>query len=115
MSTSATIHFQYGPDIAPEAIIYLHYDGYPNAVLPDLGRFFRAVQAQTDDTRFNDPAYLAAKFVVWQASEFTKDKPNLDFTGIGIISDDQYDIDYRYHVISQPSHKQFPKVTVEQV
>lgn len=32
-----------------------------------LQAFFDAVQEQCPDTRFTDPSYLAAKFVVWRA------------------------------------------------
>ncbi len=50
------------------SIIYRHWDGFPDGVLPDLDRFFEAVEAQCGgDNRYSDPHYLAAKFLVWQA------------------------------------------------
>ena len=61
MSTRCNIHLPNEDEV--EANIYRHYDGYPDAVLPDLARFFEQVRADTQDTRFNDPSYLAAKFL----------------------------------------------------
>jgi hypothetical protein len=102
MSTRCTIHFHgYGtPDI--RAIIYRHCDGYPDGehgVPADLERFFKEVESQTRDTRFSDPSYLAAKFVVWQAGEFARDDSRpLDFLSVGVVMQDPGDIEYRYHV-----------------
>lgn len=82
---------------APEARIYRHYDGYPAGHGCDLQRFFAAVEAQTGDTRYGDASYLAAKLVVFLASEFadTMDAP-LAFSGVGIIARDPGDIAYVY-------------------
>ncbi len=48
-----------------------------------LEAFLDAVEKQTSDTRFNDPAYLAAKYIVYIATQTTsdKDKPRA-FTGV---------------------------------
>ena len=109
MSTRCNIHFNY-PGGQTAANVYRHSDGYPDGVLPDLERFFVAVEAQTDDTRFGDPSYLAAKFVVWQAGEYAfrydfsspdlKKIPTepLDFLGVGVMVHDAGDAEYLYEV-----------------
>lgn len=111
MSTRCTIRFCF-PDMRPCAIVYRHSDGYPDGqhgVPADLNRFFDDVKAQTNDWRFGDPSYLAAKYVVWQAHEYahrwdweTGDKVEnrmLDFLSVGIVLTDPTDIEYRYYVI----------------
>jgi hypothetical protein len=102
MSTHAIIRFGYGSDRKPDAVIYRHGGGYPNGdhgVPADLRRFFADVRAQTSDTRFCDPAYLAAKYVVWQAGQNApdKDKP-LDFLSVGVVSGRWADYAYAYDV-----------------
>ena len=110
MSTRCTIHFHWGDETAPTAIIYRHSDGYPDGehgVPASLERFFEAVEEQTHDTRFSDAGYLAAKYVVWQADQFayhyngngerTKAAP-LDFLSLGVLMEDPDDIEFRYHV-----------------
>lgn len=133
MSTRCTIRFadQYGED----AIIYRHSDGYPDSdvgVLADLQRFFSDVEEQTADTRFEDPSYLAAKFVVWQAAvnaqltptanqwgrtkEEAKTPQPLKFLGVGVVREDPGDIEYRYTVHSdQRDDAGRPVVTWEEV
>jgi hypothetical protein len=110
MSTRATVHFTYADENKPTAIVYRHSDGYPEGLGKDLEKFFDAVEAQTSDTRFDDPSYLAAKFVVWQADQYTvkydrsspepkETKGNmLDFLSVGIVMSDPGDIEYRYTV-----------------
>jgi hypothetical protein len=52
-----------------------------------------------NDSRFDDPSYLATKFVVWQVndySDFKKAGNILDFLGVGICLEDPGDIDYCY-------------------
>ena len=126
MSTRCTVHFHYMDREDPDAIVYRHGDGYPEGVLPDLGEFFRAVQDQTRDTRFDDPSYLAAKFVVWQAGryagrynpkigEWEKTEP-LDFLSVGVLLKDPGDIEYRYHVhCGQYAADDTPIITWEKV
>jgi len=65
MSTQATVHFQ--ENGKTEAIIYRHTDGYPEGLGEDLQTFLNEVN-KLKDKRFDDPSYLAAKFVVWQAA-----------------------------------------------
>ena len=96
MSTRCNIHFAYSTDEPPEANIYRHSDGYPEGE-----EFFTEVEAQTTDTRFNDPSYLAAKFVVWQAGQFAKHGSGqpLDFLSLGVTNKDAGDGEYVYTVI----------------
>lgn len=126
MSTRSTTHFCYGDET--QAIIYRHPDGYPEGHGRDLQRFFADVEAQTADTRYTDPSYLAAKLVVWLAGEFavnyvseaeaerqgivkeweeapvawgdTRAMPGqpLDFLSVGVMKQDPGDIEYRYKV-----------------
>ena len=113
MSTRCTLHFEQNGQKA--AIVYRHCDGYPESdvgVLADFDRFLSDVEAQTNDTRFTDPCYLAAKFVVWQANQNAKTygrNPEtgeyeytpagmLDFLSLGVVLHDPGDIEYRYHV-----------------
>jgi hypothetical protein len=109
MSTRCTINFCYQSKDHINAKIYRHCDGYPEGVLPDLEEFFKAVVADTTDTRFGDPNYLAAKFVVWQAAqnakhydsstgEYVASKP-LDFISLGICMKDPGDIEHTYFVV----------------
>ncbi len=121
MSTRCVINFTDGKRI--DAKVYRHSDGYPdgpNGVPADLKHFFADVVKQTKDTRFDDPSYLAAKYVVWQADQNRQmeDKYHaslqkagdprfeqqhestsmLDFLGVGIVLEDPGDIEYRYFV-----------------
>ena len=139
MGTRCAINFCYGNRI--EAKIYRHWDGYPDGnggVLVDLRKFFDAVKAQTNDTRFNDPTYLAAKFLVlaivapklqedadkaagmkkswgeWPKRE-TKDR-YLDFLGYGVMMSDPGDLEYFYNVDCNSFDKDgYPVVTYRSV
>jgi hypothetical protein len=111
MSTRCMIKFgeKRGKKLVAEAMIYQHSDGYPNGwhgVLVLMQRFFRAVEKDADDTRFNDPEFLAAKFVVWvtqtigrkyASSNFGKDGP-LNFLSHGVSLREHGDIEYCYFV-----------------
>jgi len=115
MSTRCSIHFTIKGYDRVDANVYRHSDGYPDSVLPDLAQFFKDVQNQcgadsTSGTRFSDPVYLAAKFVVWQAHrnartfKFGKGRaevvqtPPLDFLGVGVQVEDPGDIEFVYTV-----------------
>ena len=77
---------------------------------PELQRFFDAVEADTPDTRFDTPEYLAAKYVVWKAKQLavryswedgkmtTPPSNPLDFLGLGVCTKDHGDIEYIYTV-----------------
>jgi hypothetical protein len=120
MSTRCNIHFA-DANGRVEANIYRHSDGYPEGVLPDLEEFFTAVEAQTSDTRYSDPSYLAAKFVVWQAGEYAKlaaynfmtgeqgEVKPLDFLSVGIMNTDAGDGEYVYTLTCKGDQR--PEVT----
>lgn len=110
MSTRATIHFE-DANGEVRAIIYRHGDGYPKGLGVDLQTFFGDVQNQTKDTRFNDPSYLAAKWVVWDAQQ--AQKLLLDFLSVGVVQQDPDDIEYRYRVICKDDKR--PAVKCESV
>lgn len=99
MATRSNVHFVVGG--RTYANIYIHYDGYPSNRVKELKEFFYAVKVQTTDTRFNDPEYLAAKFVVWYSQSGLGEgssSPSLDFLGIGVSTQDHGDIEYIYEV-----------------
>lgn len=114
MSTRCTINFC-TDDGELVAKIYRHCDGYPDGehgVPADLARFFADVQQQcSNDTRFNDPAYLAAKYVVWQAARNARSaKAPLNFLSLGVTVSDPPDIAYTYQVTASHGHA-LPAVT----
>ena len=123
MSTRANIHFNF-VNGETAANIYRHGDGYPEGVLPDLNRFFEAVEDQAaSETRFDDASYLAAKFVVWQAGQNAEQmafdwaagkagpvKP-LNFRSVGIMSKDAGDAEFIYEVTEAPVRGRRPSVT----
>ena len=106
MSTRSTTHFTYGDSDKPIAIIYRHSDGYPEGAGIDLKRFLEEC-SQLPDSRFSDPSYLAAKYVVWLADKFnqrydfktgtmTRPASRLEFLSVGVLNSDPGDIEYRY-------------------
>lgn len=95
MSTRGTVHFQRNGE--DRAIIYRHHDGYQEGLGRDLERFFDDV-SHLRDTRFNDPSYLAAKFVVWQAAEYAESPDKLNFISLGVVLKDTPDTEYVYLV-----------------
>lgn len=105
--TGSTTHFMGGGKT--RAIVYRHMDGSPSWHGVELQEFFADVERQTDDTRFGDPSYLAAKLVVWLADRFAGvaddgTKALLDFLSVGIVSEDPCDIQYRYEVHCDTPH-----------
>lgn len=103
MSTRSSIWF-WGGDLEPSAGVYVHSDGYPegeNGRLEDLERFFTAAEIQTTDTRFYDPEYLAARYLVFKAREFAKDPARrpLNFLSVGVTLNPHMDEEYRYSVL----------------
>ena len=106
MSTRSTTHFLSAGADKPTAIIYRHPDGYPEGAGADILDFLDQC-AELSDSRFNDPSYLAAKYVVFLADMFnysyhldnldkTRPKSRLDFISVGVVDEDPGDIDYRY-------------------
>lgn len=131
MSTRSTAHFKgYGAD-EPVAIIYRHTDGYPDGAGTDIVKFFEQVEQQCEGTihgtRFGDPSYLAAKYVVFLSGIFAKYsamgpagedgeiKP-LNFGSVGVMDQDPGDIEYRYTVdCDNLDSIGRPTVTVEEI
>lgn len=120
MSTRATIHFYDVGQTKPEAIVYRHTDGYPEGLGEDLKLFVKELKDNVSDTRFNDPSYLAAKWVVYDASQMAKySQPDIEpnkrnklvFYSVGVVSQDPGDIEYRYKVVCDGK----PTITVEEV
>jgi len=98
MSTRASVAFLQNGIVY--ARVYRHSDGYPEGLGRDLQVFFQDVQKQCKDTRFNDSEYLAARFIVWQASKNGYKRSNnlLDFTGVSPCFDKHGDEEYEYLV-----------------
>ena len=112
MGTRCTINFNRGEEI--HAKVYRHYDGYPEGVLPDLETFFSDVELQTQDTRFSDPSYLAAKYIDWQAAQNAEDKEfPLAFLSVGVVLSDPGDIEYTYTL--QCINGERPGVTYKEI
>lgn len=110
MSTRSTTHFVYEGEEKPTAIIYRHSDGYPEGAGRDILKFLDECE-KFEDSRFGDPSYLAARYVVFLASKFANkgydadfnpipaDPWSLEFTGVGVCGADPCDIEFRYVVI----------------
>ena len=102
-------------DGEPAAIISLFYGGSRESCALYVNDFFSAVKHQPPHVqpRFNDPWLLAAKFVVWMASEMTKpDKvffprgePLLGFSGIGICIVNPAEYSYICKIICLMPHE----------
>jgi len=107
MSTRCQIAFAYEPvwdEAKTPALIYRHSDGYPDGAGTDLLAFFDDVSAASPtDTRFNDPEYLASRFVVWLTQQYAAggyrdNKSTLAQIGIGVSRRLHGDIEYLYVV-----------------
>lgn len=114
MSTRSVIEFSDKYSKEPVRV-YKHTDGYPYDVhgnMHVLRSFFDTVSAQTNDTRFDDSSYLAAKLIVFLArgyahryeydpttgkSGYVPSQP-LDFRGVGIVNQIPGDVEYVYTV-----------------
>ena len=100
MSTRCNIHFVgYQGQLC--ANIYRHSDGYPDGkhgVPADLVKFFNELEDQTQDRRYGDPEYLAAKFLVWQASQYSTEGKPLEFLSVSPCITDHGDIEFVYTV-----------------
>ena len=109
MSTRCTVHFKdsfCGPH--GHAIVYRHSDGYPEGAGIDLQKFLDTIKENLSDTRFDDPSFLAARYIVWLADQFReygtsycckKNEPHqLGFISVGVCMEDPEDIEFRYEV-----------------
>ena len=98
MGTRSTTHFREKDGIT-EAIVYQHWDGYPEGAGTDILKFLMEIKQNVRDTRFFDASYLAARYVVFLGNKFRDENKNLlDFTSVGICLKDPGDIAYRYVV-----------------
>jgi hypothetical protein len=120
MSTRSTTHFIYGNKSNPVAIIYRHSDGYPEVAGVDIHKFFDEC-GKLNDSRFTDPSYLAAKYVVFLADIFntkwnsvTGDS-KLQFLSVGVMCSDPGDIEYRYVIDCKNLISGRPTVTCHSV
>lgn len=131
MGTRSTTHFKYKDKT--EAIIYRHWDGYPEGAGADILNFIEEC-SKLNDSRFNDPCYLAARYVVFLAKKFTRDykevngrleeieNPSpLSFLSVGVVMADPGDIEYRYVITAseydydtlQTRERKLPKPKVQ--
>ena len=101
MSTRACVHFMQNG--GAEAKIYRHSDGYPEGLGQDLLGFLQELKDNVRDNRFNDAGYLAAKWVVCDATMnrhyANGETHDLNFLGVGVVAEDPTDIEYRYEVL----------------
>src|SRR5437773_11627452 len=98
-----------------EALVYRHYDGGLSGAGAELFRFFEEVRAANDnhDTRFDDPEYLAARYVTWQVLRYAASRQcnPLAATGVGITQDYHVDVEYLYVVVCR-DREAIPQVYV---
>lgn len=133
MSTHAIFRFvdEQGTNYAT---VYRHSDGYLECGGRDIFRFFDAVREQTGgDTRFGDPSYLAAKYVVWLADKFAshyewddngdmhevKHEP-LAFRSVGLLPDgtdcgEAFRYTIHCHHWHEPWESDAPRVTYQEM
>ena len=101
MSTRACVHFMQNGEA--EAKIYRHSDGYPEGLGQDLLGFLQELKTNVTDNRFTDAGYLAAKWVVRDATMNRRyangEDHDLNFLGVGVVSADPADCEYRYEVM----------------
>jgi len=70
-------------------MIYLHWGGPPQIMAETFDDFFARIERDAGkDTRYNDPEYLAARFVVFASVECgsAEDPGTLGFTGVGVTA-----------------------------
>lgn len=79
-----------------------------------LRRFFADVAKQCQDTRFNDPRGLAAKFIVWMAADYTRawGRTPLDFSALYVSPVADGDINWDVICHHGPPSKRRPTVRV---
>lgn len=75
-----------GPAVAR---IYLHHGGETFDDVADTMQAFMRSAALVRDNRFDDPAYLAARLVVWAALQ-NGSSGGIDFLGVGVVDSEGY-------------------------
>ena len=84
MGARLQVTFQLG-DI-PLASVYHHTGGeFVGEVEATMSAFIDALR-DLPDSRWSDPSYLAAKYVVWAAWEAQRGEDRLDFLSVGVTT-----------------------------
>lgn len=99
-------NYQFCWDGKVQANIYVHSDNYPDGEhggFSKINNFLdecEKLKGGYSGTRFNDPFYLSAKFIVFMSQMWNNEfeKPNLDFLGVGVMLQDAGDSDYVYKI-----------------
>lgn len=113
------------PEFDITGTVYKHWDGYPESMVPLFRSFLHRV-GHLGDTRFTDPSYLAAKWVVFLAEMYaerydsttgktTKNDDPLDFLSVGIVNVEPGDIEFRYYVDCTIREADAPRIGYQQV
>lgn len=94
------------------AMVYKHWDGYPESIIPLLQDFFAELDTHVQDRRYNDPSYLAAKLVVYLADR-TRDSNDhkLEFLDVGVVMEAPSDVEYRYEILCYDLEGGHPRVS----
>ena len=119
MSTRCNIAFTHGSDKHKDkvALLYRHCDGYPEGTGDEFAEFFADVMAAApEDTRFGDPQYLSARYVVWLTAKYAAASKEhaLAQTGIGVALAYAPDGEYLY-VVSCENRDALPIVYVHEL
>lgn len=125
MSTRSTAHFIDNSG-ATQAIVYRHWDGYPEVAGRDILQFIETVKKNSPgDTRFTDPEYLAARYVAFLGDKFSvtgamdmgvwheEKLPPYSFISVGVCMRDPGDIEYRYLINCGLSYDPSGQITEE--
>lgn len=117
MSTRCCIEFANGEHLS--ATIYRHSDGYPDGaagVPADLLQFIMELKANVSDHRMSDACYLSAKFVVWQARQYSssgyRSGHYMDFLSLGISPSHEShgDLEFVYRVNCTSTDSGLPEI-----
>lgn len=96
MGERTSVRFLSGPASGEaEACIYIHWGGPPNEMTVVFQDFFERIEKDCDGVnyRYNDPSYLAARFVAFMAM-YAYDKDDgeellsLNINGLGVVKDE---------------------------
>lgn len=119
MSTRAMVSFK--QNNKTYARIYIHSDGYPegkHGLISRIDKFLDTcsqLKGTLNDTRFNDPCILAARFIAFIVSKNYENledigieaKNVVDFTGISIIdtSGGDWGVAYYYDIVCNTAER----------
>lgn len=101
MSSHCSLHFLAGAECV--AILYQHSGGEPDEVLSDLARFFAdeiaASRAKPKkgalpaDLRFDDPSFLAVRYILWRHAT---NPFGVTLLGLGVCTEPPTHVLHRY-------------------